>query len=261
MSLNLQRQTSQTENPAQVDMMPMLQVRDLVRNYAPSFQLCVSSLELRKGQTLCLLGPTGSGKSTLLKLIAGLDGADSGEILIQEQPLVTPRSSLAVRRKVAMVFQRPQLLTGTVLKNVTYGLRVRGLAKHHQSEVSRILNDLRLLELSERRADRLSGGQQQLVAIARALVLKPELLILDEPTANLDPAHVALVEMVIKQVQQEQGTTILWATHNLFQTRRISDRTAFLLNGKQIEEGETDVVLTRPEDSRTADFVEGRMIF
>jgi tungstate transport system ATP-binding protein len=118
-----------------------------------------------------------------------------------------------------------------------------------------------LSKIASQSAQTLSGGQTQLVALARSLVIEPDVLLLDEPTAHLDPAHVALVEETIRQFQQERQTTIVWATHNLFQARRVADRTALLLNGQLVEVAPTEEFFKNPSDSRTAEFVQGRMVY
>jgi tungstate transport system ATP-binding protein len=120
---------------------------------------------------------------------------------------------------------------------------------------------LKLSELSGRQARTLSAGQTQLVAMARALVVAPDVLLLDEPTASLDPARVALVEQAVEAIRAERPMTLVWATHNLFQARRVSHRVAFLWNGKLVEAGATEDIFERPNDARTADFVNGRLVY
>ena len=159
-----------------------------------------------------------------------------------------------------MVFQHPLLLTGSVRHNVEYGLRLRGSSnRRHVAE--EMLERLGLMSLASRSVRTLSGGQRQLVALARALVVEPKILLLDEPTANLDPATVALVESVITGENQKRGMTVIWATHHLFQARRVAHRTGLILNGELVEMGPTKQFFESPIDPRTAAFVRGEMVY
>jgi tungstate transport system ATP-binding protein len=153
------------------------------------------------------------------------------------------------------------LLTESVLYNVEYGLRIRGVLSASDRSAA-ILAQLGLSHLATQDARTLSGGQMQLVALGRALVVEPDILLLDEPTANLDPSNVALVESVIRERQQQSGMTVVWATHNLFQARRVASRAGLLLNGRLIEVAHTaDFFSDRPADDRTAQFVQGKMVY
>jgi len=217
-------------------------------------------MDLPPGEVLGLLGPTGAGKTTLLRLLAGLERSSAGEIVFEDSPLAAIDPPLALRRRITMVHQHPALLTGTVQFNVEYGLRLRG-DRNRTRKVIDVLDRLGLTKIASQSAQTLSGGQTQLVALARSLVIEPDVLLLDEPTAQLDPAHVALVEEAIRQYRQQRRTTVVWATHNLFQARRVADRTALLLNGQLVEVAPTDQFFTAPADPRTADFVQGRMVY
>jgi tungstate transport system ATP-binding protein len=222
----------------------------LQKSHGAHFTLHVRQLVVQRGEVLGLLGPTGSGKSTLLRLLAGLEQPTGGNIRFDDSPFVSTDLPLLIRRRITLVYQRPILLTGTVRLNVEYGLRLRG--SHGRAQVVEgVLDRLALSKIASQSAKTLSGGQTQLVALARSLVIEPDVLLLDEPTAHLDPAHVALVE----------ETTIVWATHNLFQARRVADRTALLLNGQLVEVAPTEEFFKNPSDSRTAEFVQGRMVY
>ena len=238
----------------------LYRLRDLQKSYGANFTLHVLQLDVRRGDVLGLLGPTGAGKSTLLRLLAGLEQPTDGEIRFDDSPFVSTDLPLSTRRRITMVHQRPVLLTGTVRLNVEYGLWLRG-SRDRAQKVEEILGRLGLTQIASQSSQTLSGGQTQLVALARALVIEPEVLLLDEPTTHLDPAHVALVEETIRQVQKDRRTTIIWATHNLFQARRVAVRTALLLNGQLVEAAPTEEFFTNPSDPRTADFVQGRMVY
>lgn len=237
----------------------LFHLRDVQKRHG-SFTLHIRKLDIRGGEVLGLLGPTGAGKSTLLRLLAGLVRADHGDLCFESRPFASHDLALATRRRMTLVHQRPLLLTGTVRFNVEYGLRLRK-RQERPDKVDAVLDRLGLSKLALQSALTLSGGQTQLVALARALVINPEVLLLDEPTAHLDPAHVALVEETIRQVRQERRMTVVWATHNLFQARRVANRTALLLNGQLVEVTCTEEFYTNPYDPRTADFVQGRMVY
>jgi tungstate transport system ATP-binding protein len=167
-----------------------------------------------------------------------------------------------LRRKMTMVFQKPALLDMSVYDNIAYGLRARKMDKMEiHRRVRSVLETIGMADLHRQRAKTLSGGEAQRVAFARAVVLCPEILFLDEPTANLDPVNVELLEKLITGLNREAGTTILIVTHNLFQAQRIAQRTAFFYQGKLVETGETAKLFQSPEAEETRAFVEGKMIY
>lgn len=239
----------------------LFQLRQVQKQYGSTLAVDIDNFQVQSGETLCLVGPTGAGKSTLLRLLAAVEQPTRGEIDFQGKPGYARTLPIAARRQITMVFQRPILLTGTVRSNVEYGLQLRGGKESSASKVDNILEALGLSKLAAQSAHTLSGGQTQLVALARSLLLEPDVLLLDEPTANLDPAHVALVEQVIQADFQQRKTSIIWATHNLFQARRVAQRVALFLNGRLIEAAPTEVFFESPSDPRTRDFVEGNMIY
>jgi tungstate transport system ATP-binding protein len=240
---------------------PLFQLRQVRKEYGDTVAVDVGSHDVPTGEILCLLGPTGAGKSTLLRLLAAVERSTTGDIFFQGNSLRIESLPLSTRRYITMVFQRPLLLTRTVRSNVEYGLRMRDGKDFSAGKVDRILELLGLSKLAAQSARTLSGGQTQLVALARALVLEPNVLLLDEPTANLDPAHVALVERVIQEDFQQRRTSVVWATHNLFQARRIAQRVALILNGRLVEVAPNDLFFHSPSDPRTSDFVEGKMVY
>ncbi len=240
---------------------PLLYTLEAVaKDYAGRPVLRIDRLEVRAGEVLCLVGPTGAGKSTLLRLLAGLEPPGSGSVRFEALRLAGQELPPDVRRRVTLVFQRPLLLAGSVRANVEYGLRLRGRGRHH-GRAEKMLERLGLGALAHRPGRALSGGEAQMVALARALVLEPEVLLLDEPTAHLDPARVALVEEVVREAHRRRQITVVWATHNLFQARRVAGRVAFLLDGRLVEAAATEEFFTAPRDPRSAAFVRGEMVY
>jgi molybdopterin-binding protein len=190
------------------------------------------SLNVAEGEILALLGPNGSGKTTLLKILAFLERPSKGEVHFKGSK-VTYKNMEQLRLDCTMVFQKTVLFNTTVYNNVAYGLKMRNLPKNVIND--RVADALRLVKLEgfeKRQAKKLSGGEQQRVALARALVLDTKLVILDEPTANLDPKNAAIVEEIIASVNRELKTTIVMATHNMFQAKNLPSTIALMDNGK-----------------------------
>jgi tungstate transport system ATP-binding protein len=238
---------------------PLYHLEDVSQAYGGRPVLHLDRLDIPAGEVLGLVGPTGAGKSTLLRLLAGLERPAGGRLRFGEYRLDEGDLPLEARRRLTLVFQRPLLLAGTVAANVAYGLRLRGVARP-APRIAAVLGRLGLAALAARSARALSGGEAQLTALARGLVLEPEVLLLDEPTAHLDPARVALVEEVVGEANRRRGATVVWATHNLFQARRVADRMAFLLEGRLVETAPVAEFFTAPRDPRTAAFVQGEMV-
>jgi tungstate transport system ATP-binding protein len=239
-------------------MTPLYELHDVTQRYGERTVLRLDRLAIAAGEFLGLLGPTGAGKSTLLRLLACLEAPAAGRLRFGDflcNGILPPEA----RRQVTLVFQQPLLLHDTVENNVRLGPRLRG--QDAGRRVRRVMERLELTGLAGRPAWTLSGGETALVALARALVLETPVLLLDEPTAHLDPARVALVEEVLRELQRERGVTVVWATHNLFQARRLARRVALLLDGQLVEEVDTETFFTRPADARTAAFVRGEMIY
>jgi tungstate transport system ATP-binding protein len=163
---------------------------------------------------------------------------------------------------VTTVFQHPVLLNRTVAANVGFGLKLRGKDNKFIDEaVIDVLGQVGLERLANAPAQTLSGGERQRVALARALVIKPKVLLLDEPTANLDPYNIKLIEQIVAETNREQGVTVVLVTHNIFQARRLAHRTALLLDGQLVEIADNDTFFDHPSDPRTAAFVKGDMIY
>jgi tungstate transport system ATP-binding protein len=234
------------------------ELRDVVKGYGPRTVLHVPRLRIAAGRLLAVIGPSGAGKSTLLRILNFLEPPDGGELRF-EGSLVPPTGPpLAARRAVTTVFQRPLLLDASVWDNVAYGLRIR--RRYDREPIAEAIERVGLRELARAPGRALSGGEQQRVSLARALVFRPRVLLLDEPTANLDPENVAIIEGIVRQ-QRDAGTTVVIVTHNLFQARRLADDAALLIGGALVEAGPAATLFERPQDPRTAAFCQGRMVY
>lgn len=237
------------------------EISNLTRSYAGRQVLNIEHLRVHSGEILSLVGPSGSGKSTFLRLLNFLEPPDSGTIHFQGTAFGAARSApLAVRRKVTTVWQRPVLLSRHVRANVEFGLKLRG-ARDSTALVDSALEQVGLRHLANQQARTLSGGEAQRVALARAMVIKPDVLLLDEPTANLDPYNVALIEEIVRTLNQEQRTTLVLVTHNVFQAHRLAHRVAFILDGRLVEVSDVATFFDHPTDPRTAAFVRGDMVY
>lgn len=222
--------------------------------------LDIDQLEIDAGEILAVVGPSGAGKSTLLRILNFLEAPNRGLVRFCNENIDFQNISLKTQRSVTTVFQRPSLLSGSVAANILFGLRLRG-ERDGRRMLEKILDQVGLTQLARKSALTLSGGEAQRVALARALILKPEVLLLDEPSANLDPYNVELIESVIRDLHREKHTTIVIVTHNIFQAHRLSNRVAFLLEGKIIETADTQTFFENPADARTRAFIQGDMIW
>jgi tungstate transport system ATP-binding protein len=220
----------------------------------------VEHMVVPRGSITVLMGPNGAGKSTLLRLMGFLEPPTTGKVIFGDTTFLNGKlPPLEVRRRVTMVFQTPVFFRGSVEQNVAYGLKLRGWA-NVKARVQEILEALNLTHLARARVGSLSAGEAQRVAVARALVFEPSVVLLDEPTANLDPQSVALVEASIIQAVNERGTTVVLVTQNVFQAERLANDVAFMLDGKLIEVGPAESIFALAEDHRTRAFVRGEMV-
>lgn len=211
------------------------------------------NLDIAKNKTLGIIGPTGSGKTTLLRILNMLDEPTSGQIKYRNE-IVTSKS-LDYRRRIAMVFQKPIVLKGNVFDNVYYGLKIRGIKKGDcMDEISKYLDIVNLSGYENQNANTLSGGETQRLALARTLILKPELLLLDEPTANLDPNSTAQIEEIIKDIQENSDTTLIISTHNLLQGLNLCDD-IILLNKEIIQKSPSKELFKKPKNRFVAKFL------
>lgn len=230
------------------------------KTYGGRCVLDIDQLRVQSGEVLGVVGPSGAGKSTLLRLLNFLEVPDGGRLTFQGRQAQEGGVPLATRRQVTTVFQRPVLLSSSVVRNVAYGLRLRGMRDGRQ-EVEQVLARVGLADLARAPARTLSGGEAQRVALARALILHPVALLLDEPTANLDPYNVGLIEDAVRSMNREKGTTVVLVTHNIFQARRLAHRVVLLLGGRVVEAANVPDFFDNPRDPRTDAFVRGEMVY
>jgi tungstate transport system ATP-binding protein len=212
-------------------------------------------LELADNGRTVVMGPNGAGKSLLLRLLHGLIVPTAGRV---EWP--TALSGRELRRRQAMVFQRPVLLRRSVVANVEYALAVQGVGRAERRERARAaLVAAKLEHLAERPARVLSGGEQQRLAVARALAIRPDVLLLDEPTANLDPASTLAIEELIGAAHHA-GTKIIFVTHDIGQAKRLADDVVFLHAGRLDEHSPAERFFSRPGSTAAEHYLAGRLI-
>lgn len=226
------------------------------------------SLEILANEILAVFGPANSGTTTLLRSLNRLcdliPGAHmEGEILLDGKDINSPDVSVTeLRRRVGMVFEVPTTLPLSIYDNIAYGPRLRGLTNKNSLEET-VEKALRLAILWDEVKDRLqtpatqlSGGQQQRLCIARVLALEPEVILLDRPCSGLDPVSTSKIEESLRQLKQR--FTIVITPHNIQQAGRVADKVAFLLMGSLVEHGPAALVLTKPKDKRTSNYITGR---
>ncbi|MCC6179519.1 MAG: ATP-binding cassette domain-containing protein [Chloroflexi bacterium] len=238
---------------------PHVEVRDLAVRRAGRIVLEVPSLTLRRGEILVVVGPNGAGKSTLAGALALLDRPASGEICLGGTPVDWRRGALAARRRLAMVFQEPLLFDTTVFDNVATGLKLRGLGRREvEARVHDWLVRLGIGHLARRQARTLSGGESQRTSLARALVVEPELLMLDEPFAALDPpTREALTDDLAPLLRERQTTTVL-VTHDRDEALTFGDRLAVIVEGRIVQIGRPEEVAAAPASPIVEAFVRPR---
>lgn len=246
----------------------VFKVENLDLFYGSKQALFQIDLAFPKKQVTALIGPSGCGKSTLLRSLNRMnDLIDSckitGEVFYENSNIYEKNYDVIdLRTKVGMVFQKPNVFPMSIFDNVAYGPRCQGIndKKELQEIVKKALIQAALYdEVKDRLKESavgLSGGQQQRLCIARTIAMNPDVILMDEPTSALDPVATMKIEDLIRDLKQNY--TIIIVTHNMQQAARISDYTAFFLNGKVIEFNQTDVIFSQPEKRETEDYITGR---
>ena len=239
-----------------IDSPPILEARNLEVRRGGTVILNVPSLLIQKGEILSLIGPNGAGKTTLLQTLSYLLKPFQGEIFFKGEKINSSQSAFEYRRKLAVVFQEPLLFDTTVYKNAASGLKIRGMRGHSiQKIVAEQLDRFGISHLSNRSAKTLSGGEAQRASLARAFAIQPEVLLLDEPFAALDPpTRESLIED-LERILRQTRTTAIFATHDRMEALRLSDRIAVMNGGKILQVGSPEEVMNHPVDEFVASFV------
>lgn len=245
-----------------------VKIHDLNLYYGDIHALRGINLDIYSKNVTAFIGPSGCGKSTCLKAINRMNDLipsckTSGDILIDDENIYDPRINLnLLRKRTGMVFQHPNPFPMSVYENVAYGLRVHGIKNKDKINniVEKSLRDAALWndvkDRLKKSALRLSGGQQQRLCIARALAIQPDIVLMDEPTSALDPVSTLKIEDLIENLRKNY--TVIIVTHNMQQAARISDSTAFFLNGEIVEYDKTTNIFNNPKDKKTEEYITGR---
>jgi len=237
--------------------MSLIQVAGITHRYNDQAVLQNINLTVDRGAVFALIGPTGAGKTTLLRIMNLLEVPGAGEIYFDGK--CVPRSGkqrLEIRRRMSFIHQKPQVFNLSVYDNVACGLRWRGEKRNRTAEkVDHILEMVGLEGYENRNARTLSGGEAQRVALARSLVLEPDVLLLDEPTANLDPVSTAKIEQLISYIARQHNITMIMATHDMPQGQQLADRIGVLLAGRLVQTGNAIDIFRSPRNEEVAHFV------
>lgn len=248
--------------------MAILEAKDLHLYYGKKEALKGISMSVEEKGLTALIGPSGCGKSTFLRSLNRMNDliptvTITGNVLYRNQDIYSPNQDVvALRKEIGMVFQQPNPFPFSIYDNVTFGLKLEG--RHSKEEMDEIVErSLRQAAVWDDVKDKLhksalalSGGQQQRVCIARVLAVKPDIILLDEPTSALDPVSSGKIENMLLELKDEY--TMLMVTHNMQQASRISDKTAFFLNGELIEYNKTRDIFMNPQKQETEDYITGR---
>jgi phosphate transport system ATP-binding protein len=261
--------TRQPARTNEVREMPLkIRVNHLNFYYGDTRVLHDISIGLQSNQVSAFIGPSGCGKSTFLRTLNRMNDIIAGtrvegEILIDDKNIYVGTDVVDLRRRVGMVFQKSNPFPKSIFENVAYGIRINGMATDRADLSNRVEESLQHAALWDEVKDRLhasalalSGGQQQRLCIARALAVRPEILLMDEPASALDPIATQRIEELIYDLKKDY--TIVIVTHNMQQAARVSDHTAFFWLGKLVEFGRTEQIFTTPKEKLTEDYITGR---
>jgi tungstate transport system ATP-binding protein len=227
----------------------MIELKNVSKKFGDFIALENINLKAEKGEVLTIVGPNGSGKTTILRIMAGIEKPTSGEFYFDGE-IVTNINLTKIMKNITMVFQKTVLFNTTVEKNIMYGLKLRNISKHEMSlKMRHVLKLVKLEGYEKYNAKKLSGGEQQRVSLARALALDTTVLLMDEPTANLDPKNVSIIEDIISRVNSEFDKTIVMATHNMYQAKKLTKNIVVLIKGKVDQIGDPNKVFGEPSDS------------
>ncbi len=237
----------------------MIKVENIVKQFNDLKAVNDVSLDIKKGEIVCLIGPSGSGKSTVLRCINGLEKPESGHIYVNDQLLdeKNPETYKKLRSLMGFVFQHFNLFPNmTVLENLTLApIQVMKKSKDEAEQIAcQYLERVGLLDKKDEYPNKLSGGQKQRVAIARSLCMNPQIMLFDEPTSALDPEMVIEVLEVMQELANE-GMTMVVVTHEMGFARTVADRVIFLENGKIVEENTAEEFFRNPKTQRAQDFL------
>ncbi|MFQ6104055.1 MAG: ABC transporter ATP-binding protein [Candidatus Glassbacteria bacterium] len=234
-----------------------MELKHLRQKYEGRDVLKDVSLKLEEGEFCAIIGPTGAGKTTLLRLMTLLDIPAGGRLIFNGIDVTRSRRlRLKVRRRMALVQQKPVVFSMSVYDNVALGLVWRGEERRIiRRKVHEILDRVEMMDYRDRNARTLSGGEVQRVALARALVTEPEVLLLDEPTSNLDPVSVLRMEDLLEKVIGRKRTTVIMATHDMAQGQRLADRIGVMIKGEILQMGSPGEIFCSPRSQEVAEFV------
>ena len=235
-------------------MSAFLKLDNIQKNYNNLKVLDRVSFSVQGGNTLVLLGANGAGKTTLMRIIAGLEKPDGGKVVFNDKSMTEEE----MRQTSTLVFQKTVMFSRSVYDNLAFGLRIRKIPELDiKRRIEEALQTVGLTGFEKRKAKKTSGGEQQRISLARAMLLDPKILLLDEPTANLDPNSSRIIERTIDS-RKNAEEIIIMATHNLGQAKRLADQIAYMHEGRIIEAGPTQELFDNPKSEMTRRFLHGR---